>query len=128
MKLPVDTCGWIEWITNGELTDSYSKYLKNMSHILVPTLIQYELYKWLCPESNENTATEIIGVTEQCRVIPLSSELALSAAEISAHYKLAMADAIVYAASQFHQAKLITSDKYFQHLPNVEYLAKKVLN
>ncbi len=128
MKLLIDTCGWIEWITKSDLSEIYSKYLKNVNHVLVPTIVQYELYKWVCREANENLASEIIGVTSQCHVVALSTELALSASEISAHYKLAMADAIVYATSNLYKALLVTSDKYFQHLPNVKYLSKQVLN
>jgi len=34
-----------------------------------------------------------------------------------------MADAIIYATAQQHEARLITSDAHFEGLPRVEYVA-----
>jgi hypothetical protein len=44
----VDTCGWIEWLTNGKLASVFEPYLKRFSNLIVPTLVQLELYKWVC--------------------------------------------------------------------------------
>ena len=40
----VDTCGWIEWLTEGTLADSFAAYMKDPAELLVPTTVQYELY------------------------------------------------------------------------------------
>jgi len=68
MKYLVDTCGWIEWLTDGILADSFAPYLRQPEELLVPTILQYELYRWVCRERDEETALEIIGLTEQGRV------------------------------------------------------------
>ncbi len=68
---------------------------------------------------------ETIALTEQAMVIPLSTTIALSAADFSAEHKLSFADSIIYATSQFHQAMLITSDDHFKGLADVEYFEKK---
>jgi predicted nucleic acid-binding protein len=121
MKYLIDTCGWIEWFTDGKLASSFEPYFKRLSEVIVPTLIQYELYKWVCREESITSALEVIGVTENGVVIPLDTSLALYAADISKEYSLSMADAIIYAASKHNNVLLITSDKHFKNIPDVKY-------
>jgi predicted nucleic acid-binding protein len=125
MKKLVDTCGWIEWLTNGKLAATFEPYLTKITELMVPTLIQFELYKWVCREKNANLALEIIGITERAQVIPLDTNLALYAADISKEHNLAMADAVIYATARKQDALLITSDKHFQALPHVKWIEKK---
>ncbi len=124
MKKLVDTCGWIEWLTNGKLVKSFESYFKNPSELIIPTLLQYELYKWVVREKDMPTALEIMGITENGIIAPLDTRLALHAADISQQHNLAMADAIIYATSQLYDAMLITSDKHFKDLPNVKFFGK----
>lgn len=120
----VDTCGWIEWLINGKLATSFEPYLKHTSQLIIPTLIQYELYRWICREKNLSTALEIIGITEQSMVVPLDTHLALNAADISKQHNLAMADAIIYATAQKYDAELITADQHFAHIAKVKFFKK----
>lgn len=124
MNFLVDTCGWIEWISDEKLAPDFAPYLRQPKKLIVPTIIQFELYKWICHKKDETLALNIIGVTEQGNVIPLDSSLALLAAELAKQYQLSMADAIVYATAQQHQVQLITCDKHFKTLPNVKYYSK----
>ena len=127
MKKLVDTCGWIEWLTNGDLADSFAPFLIKSTELIIPSLIQYELYKWICREKNSTTALEVIGITETATVISLDTNIALHAADISKEHGLAMADAIIYATSQMNNAMLITSDKHFKNLPNVQFFNKSLV-
>ena len=120
----IDTCGWIEWLTNGILVDKFKPYFKQPSNIIVPTILQYELYKWVCREQNETEAQSIIAVTEQSQVIPLDTSLALSAAKFASQHQLSVADAIIYATAKLKKAELITSDNHFLNLPDVCYFSK----
>lgn len=124
MKYLVDTCGWIEWLTEGKLIKEFAPYLKNPTELVVPTLIQYELYKWVCREKNSDIALEIIGITENSHVVTLDTNLSLYAADMSKHYNLAMTDAIIYATSRTKDVLLITSDKHFENLPHVKLFSK----
>jgi hypothetical protein len=36
----VDTCGWIEWLTNGLLADDFAPYMENPAELLVPTTLR----------------------------------------------------------------------------------------
>lgn len=122
MAYLVDTCGWIEWFAGDGLAQSFGRYLKQPAELVVPTIVQMELYKWICREKNEALALEVIGITEQGTVVPLDTPLALYAANLAGSYKLAMADAIIYATSKQYNAPLITADKHFKNLPNVSLL------
>jgi len=44
MKL-IDTCGWIEELTAGPLAERFSPDLQHPEALIVPTVVQYELYK-----------------------------------------------------------------------------------
>ena len=41
----VDSCGWLEWFTDGRLADQYKEYLAAAEDILMPAIILYEVYK-----------------------------------------------------------------------------------
>lgn len=121
----VDTCGWIEWLTDGKLSGSFARYLQHLDKLIVPSIIQFELYKWAAREQGEETALEVIGLTEQAHVVALDTKLALSAADVARQHGLVMADAIIYVTSQVSKAQLITCDSHFQQLADVKYIAKK---
>lgn len=119
----VDTCGWIEWMTDSALAATFAPYLAD-ENLVVPTLVQHELYKWLCRESDTATALSAIAATQQAKVVTLDTTLALLAADASREHKLSMADAIIYATARHHHATLITSDAHFAKLPEVVYFPK----
>jgi predicted nucleic acid-binding protein len=120
----VDTCGWIEWMTDSALAESYGPHLGSES-LLVPTLVQHELYKWLCREVDTATALAAIAASEQAKVVPLDTSLALLAADVGREHGLAMADAIIYATARQYGATVVTSDKHFEALPHVLFYPKK---
>ncbi len=121
----VDTCGWIEWLTEGALADSFASYMQDPAELLVPTTVQYELYKWVKRESDENTALNTIALADDSVVIPLSTDIALMAADLSLSHKLAFADAVIYASARKYNVELVTSDDHFEGLPDTTYFPKK---
>jgi len=120
----VDTCGWIEWLTDGVLADKYEPYMLDIEAIIVPTSVQFELYKWAYRVKGKQAALEAIALTEQGKVIALTTSIALLAANLAAQYKLSFADAIIYATSQTEMVELITSDDHFENLSEVRYFEK----
>jgi predicted nucleic acid-binding protein len=121
----VDTCGWIEWLTEGALADSFASYMQDPTELLVPTTVQYELYKWVKRESDENTALETVALADDSLVIPLSTDIALVAADLSLSHQLAFADAVIYASARKYNVELVTSDDHFEGLPGVTYFPKR---
>jgi predicted nucleic acid-binding protein len=125
MACLVDTCGWIEWLTNGVLADDFAPYMANPVELLIPTVLQFELYKWAKREKGETEALEVVALTEQGRVIPLNTGLSLYAADVALQYGLSFADAIIYATASQLDVPLITADDHFLDLPEVIYFSKK---
>jgi predicted nucleic acid-binding protein len=125
MACLVDTCGWIEWLTDGVLADAFEPYLKNPVELVVPTTLQFELYKWSKREKGEVKALEVIALTEQGRGLSLNTGLALYAADLALQYRLSFADAIIYASARQCNVPLITADDHFQDLPEVVFFSKK---
>ncbi|MCF6247831.1 MAG: type II toxin-antitoxin system VapC family toxin [Desulfobacula sp.] len=121
----VDSCGWLEWFTDGELADKYKGYLANRDKLLIPAIIIYEVYKVLKRETTEEKALLAVGYMKNSLVILLDETLAISAADIALQEKLAMADAIIIAVSRVHNCSIISSDSDLKDQPNVTYITKK---
>jgi predicted nucleic acid-binding protein len=115
----VDSSGWIEFFTDGPLAEEYSKYLKDISKVVVPTIIIYEVYKKIKRERTEEEALLAVSLINRTSVIPLSESIALLAADLSLKHLLPMADAIVYATALEENCKVVTSDTHFKGLDRV---------
>lgn len=121
----VDSCGWLEWFTDGQLADSYKEYLADSEEILVPSIILYEVYKVLKREAGEETALLAAGYMQNSPEIQLDHTLALAAGDIALQEKLAMADAVIVATARAHNCTIISSDADLEHQKNVEFIPKK---
>jgi len=86
--------------------------------------VQLELSKWLVREVGEEQADQVIAYTQKCIVVPLDTVIALLAADLHREYKLATADAIVYATARRKEATLLTCDAHFETLPDVSLFSK----
>ena len=113
----VDTSAWIEWLTGSPLGKKLGRQFPDKPHCIVPTIVQLELSKWLVRELGEDQADQVIAYTLKCLVVPLDTTIALLAADLHREYKLATADAIVYATARKHGAELLTCDEHFKGLP-----------
>lgn len=120
----IDTCGWIELAVDGPLSETFAPYFADIGRIVVPTVLQFEFFKWICREHDEPLALELIGLTEQGKVVPLTTAIALLAADLSKQYRLAMADALIYATARQENVPLVTCDHHFSGLPGVLYHPK----
>lgn len=120
----VDTSIWIEWLINSPLNQEIAKIFPETTECIVPTILQLGLYKWLTREVCEAEADQVIAYTQKCVVAAVDTKIALQAAELNRQYKLATADAIVYATALAYDANLITRDAHFEGLPNVIFIKK----
>ena len=118
----VDSCGWLEWLTDGSLAGRYEKYLQDGDQILIPGVVLYEVYKVLKREVGEEKAILAVSYMQQSTIIPLDDNLAIKAADTALLHGLAVADAMVYATAQVHESLLYTSDKDFKDLPLVQWI------
>ncbi|HET7612033.1 MAG TPA: type II toxin-antitoxin system VapC family toxin [Rhodanobacteraceae bacterium] len=120
----VDTSAWIEWLVDSPLGKKLAKEFPAREQCIVPTLVQLELAKWLSRETNEDRTDRVIAYTQKCVVVPMDTRVALLAADLCRSYKLATADAIVYATAREQDAELLTCDAHFTRLPDVVYFRK----
>jgi predicted nucleic acid-binding protein len=121
----VDTCGWVEWLADGALADTFQPYLEDAEALVVPTIVQFELYKWLERNRGDEAAMKAIARTTRSRVVDLDTSTALLAAELSRDHGLSVVDAVIYASARKHKIDLVTSDDHFEGLPGVTYFPKK---
>ncbi len=119
----VDSSGWIEHLTDRPLADRFEKVLAS-DDLVVPTIVIYEVYKFLCREVSVEVADGGAALMQESRVTVLDSRLALFAADLSLEHGLAMADAVVYATARHHDATLITMDTDFVGLAGVEVVGE----
>jgi predicted nucleic acid-binding protein len=115
---------WIEWLIGSPLGRKLGNAFPDEKYCVVPTIVQLELAKWLTRELGEERADQVIAYTMKCLVVPLDTPIALRAVEMHREYKLATADAIVYATARHRGAELLTCDGHFEDLPNALYYAK----
>jgi len=119
-----DTCVWIELLLGTPTGQHYRHLFDDPDQVLVPTLVQHELRRWVLRERGEEVANRIIAATRNCRIVALTEVTALHAAALGLQFTLATADALIYATALHQQVPLVTCDAHFESLPGVEYRAK----
>jgi predicted nucleic acid-binding protein len=120
----IDTSCWIEWLIGSPLGMRLGAQFPPASQIVMPTIVQLELAKWLARERGEDDANRMIAFSTTCVVVNLTTDIALAAAALHKAHKLATADAIIYATALAHSATLLTCDAHFEGLDHVLFHAK----
>ena len=118
----VDSFGWIEYLADGQLAERYEEYLTNPAEVTTPSTVLYEVYKKLRQERKEQEALLVAAQMMKTKIVPLSEEISLLAAEIGLKHSLPMANAIVYATAMKEACPVVTSDPHFKGLEDVIYL------
>ena len=124
----VDSSGWIEYFIDGPLAAVYAKHLKDLTRVITPTIVVYEVYKKIKRERSEEDALSAISVMNRTVVVPLTESIALLAADLSLKHSLPMADAMVFATAVEKQCTLISSDGHFEKLEGVTLIDKKTVS
>ncbi len=120
----VDSSGWLEYLANGPNADFFAPAIRDTDHLLVPTICLYEVFKYLSLRLGEGAALEAVGVLYSGRVVDITAEIALYAAQLSIYHRLPMADSLILAVARLNYATLWTQDEHFQGLEGVRYIAK----
>ena len=122
----VDSSAWVEWLLDTKLGVRFGAQFPPRDVWLVPTIVQYEVFKWLVREVSEEDARRFLSFTQLCNVVPLDTAIAVRAAELSRKHRLPTADSIIYATAVSADADLLTCDQHFEGLASVVYLPKEV--
>jgi predicted nucleic acid-binding protein len=120
----IDTSAWIEFLIDSETGQKIEAAMPAHDAFIVPTIVQFELAKWLTREVTEDRKEAVLANTTQCVVVPLDTPIALRSAQVSREQKLSAADAIIYATALAYDAELVTCDAHFKDLPGVLYFPK----
>lgn len=121
----IDSSGWIEFFADGPHAEEFASRLRNVTAVLTPTIAIYEVYKWIKRERSEEDALQAVAAMKRTKVLDLSEELALTAADLSLAHGLAMADSMMLAAARAHSAHLVTTDTGFAGIEGVTIFSKK---
>ncbi|MBX3291630.1 MAG: type II toxin-antitoxin system VapC family toxin [Acidobacteria bacterium] len=116
----VDSSGWLEFLTGSSRSRIFLPAIKDTKNLVVPVISVYEVVKRILREGDEADARNAIQAMTLGQTVDIDLSLALEAAR----YKLPMADSIIYATAQYHQATLWTQDEDFEGLPGVRYFPK----
>ena len=120
----VDSSGWLEYLADSERADLFEEPILHTRRLLVPTICLYEVFRITCRQRSEAEARQAVATMQQGRVVALSPELALHAAQLSLQHSLPMADASILATAWSEEAELWTQDADFEGLPNVRYFPR----
>jgi toxin FitB len=121
----VDSSGWLEYFGKGTNGEFFAPVIEDSSHLVVPTISIYEVFKRIVLQRDEEEALRAIGWMAVGQLANLTQEIALSAAILSVEHRLPMADSIILATAQIYQATLWTQDDHFKDLPGVMYVEKQ---
>jgi len=124
----LDSSGWLEFFTDGPYAEELAARLRHPANVFTLTIAIYEVYKWIKRERSEEEAVQAVATMKKTRVVDLTQELALTAADLSLTYRLAMADSMMLAAAQANNAELVTTDAGFEGVPGVTVFSKKRVN
>jgi len=117
----VDSCGWLEFFGDGSGAEFYAPALEQVELLIVPTVCLYEVFRVVMRQRGEDAAIEAVATMRQGMVAELDDSTALTAARLGHTLKLPMADSIILATAQIHEAAIWTQDSHFAGLKGVNY-------
>jgi predicted nucleic acid-binding protein len=120
----VDTSGWLEYLADTPLARHFSAAIEDTENLIVPAVVLYEVFKKVRASVGEAKALTAASHLRQGRVVPVDEAVALLAGRLSADLRLPMADALIYATAELHDAEVLTHDAHFQGLPRARFIAK----
>jgi toxin FitB len=117
----VDSCGWLEMFSRGPNSTFFRKIIAEYDDLLVPSIVIYEVHKKLYSLLDRQKALDVSYSLNRGVVVELSGNIAIAAAEISCDHKIPMADAVILATSNAHDATIYTQDEHFRGFPRVKF-------
>ena len=120
----VDSSAWLEFFNGGANLAEFRDAILNAGELLVPTVVLLEVERRLLQAGLPEGSQDILSGMRQGTVVDLDEILASQAAVLGVRHRLPLADSIVYATAQAHEAVVWTQDRDFEGLPGVEYRAK----
>jgi len=125
MKNIVDSCGWMEYFSDGHNAGFFAPSIEDAKNLLVPAICIYEVFKRICQQSGDTAALRAVSAMSDGSVVDIDDDCAITAAKFSLDHNLPMADSIILAVAHAHKAVVWTQDADFKTIPGVKYIAKR---
>ena len=116
----LDSSCWLEYFAETPYAARFDAVIENPQALIVPVITIYEVIKKTARERGQELASIALTLMQQGQIVELDLNLALAA---TAH-NLPLADSLIYATAQAHDATLWTQDQHFEGLPGVKYFPK----
>jgi len=106
------------------MADAYEKFIATPEDLVTPAIVLYEVYRHVFRTSGESGGKLALSAMVKTRLVPLTSGLAVAAAQVSVDHRLPLADSVIYATALAYEATVVTSDAHFKGLPQVEFIPR----
>ncbi len=116
----LDSSCWLEVFNGGARAALFEAVAAEPEKLIVPVITVYEVFKYLFRVKGAEPATRAVLYMQRGQVVEIDSMIAMAAAANG----LPMADSLIYATAQAHEATVWTQDAHFKGLAGVRYFAK----
>jgi len=117
-KHVIDSYAWIEYFRGTNAGEQAREYIEG-KRALTPTLVLAELSDKYVRENISGLNDDVFFLKSRSQIIPLNEDIALLAGKLNAAMKKkvrgwGMADSIILATANIHDAKVVTGDEHFR--------------
>ncbi|KPK65104.1 MAG: twitching motility protein PilT [Gemmatimonas sp. SG8_38_2] len=117
----VDSSAWLEYFADGPNAGDFAEAIQDADNLVVPSITLFEVFKRIRVQRDSEIALRAVSQMRRGTVVDLDADLAIAAADLSADLRLALADSVILATAQAHDATVWTQDSDFEGLEKVEY-------
>ena len=121
----VDSCGWLEYFSDGPNADFYAEAIEHTDTLIVPSICILEVFKKILGDRGEDAALEAVALMNQGEVVDLDVSTAISAARIGLELKLPLSDSVILATARLRNARILTQDGDFEGLGGIAYIKRQ---
>jgi predicted nucleic acid-binding protein len=117
----VDSSAWLEYLGDTPRAKTFAAAIEDTDNLVVPAICIFEVFRKVRRERGESAALVVAAAMQAGLVEPVDLALVLQATRL----ELPLADSLIYATAERHEATLWTQDEHFKDLPGVKYFPKK---
>lgn len=117
-----DSYAWIEYFAGTGRGKLVRTYVEGNDPLFTPSVCLTEIKAKYLKEGKDPSA-RLDFILDRGPIIALDEEIALKAAEFKIHSRLHTVDALIYAAARSKETVLVTGDRHFKGLKDIEFLS-----
>ncbi|MFQ6074516.1 MAG: type II toxin-antitoxin system VapC family toxin [Candidatus Bathyarchaeia archaeon] len=117
----LDSFAWIEYFMGSKRGARVREYVESEGPLYTPAICLTEIRSRYLREGEDPTS-RLNFILDRSLIIPIDTDIALSAPDVKQRHKLHTIDAVVYASSQNKGITLVTGDRHFRDLPDTEII------